>query len=106
VFIREGAADTGITGWISRKKADAVFLELLDTVTQEGRPVSDSMHAANYAPKLFARRPERDGYTKADFVHAMERLFFSRQIKMQEYGRDPSRKIVRCASGPSSEAAE
>jgi RecA-family ATPase len=108
VFIRKGSTDTGIIGWISRKKADAVFFELLDAVTREGRPVSDSTHAANYAPRLFARRPERDGYTKADFAGAMERLFFSRQIRMQEYGRksDPSRKIVRTADGSSAEAAE
>jgi len=108
VFIREGATDSGIIGSINRRKAEAVFLELLDTVTSENRPVSDSTHATNYAPKLFARRPERDGYTKADFARAMERLFSSRQITMQEYGRrsDPRRKIVRTASESSVEAAE
>lgn len=108
VFIREGETDTGIIGSINRKKAEAIFLELLDTVTNENRPVSDSPHATNYAPGLFGKRPERDGYTKADFARAMERLFFSRQITMLEYGRrsDPSRKIVRTASGSSVEAAE
>jgi hypothetical protein len=30
VFIREGATDAGIIGSIKRKKAEAVFLELLD----------------------------------------------------------------------------
>jgi hypothetical protein len=107
VFIREGVADTGIIGSLKRKRADAVFLDLLDAVSSENRPVSDSTHAPNYAPKLFALRPERDGYTKTDFVRAMERLFASRQITMQEYGRkgDERRKIVRCATGPMAEAA-
>jgi hypothetical protein len=77
-------------------------------VTSENRPVSDSPHATNYAPKLFGKRPERDGYTKADFALAMERLFFSRRITIQEYGRksDPRRRIVRTAAGSSVEAAE
>jgi len=61
----------------------------------------------NFAPKLFGKRPERDGYTKADFALAMERLFFARQITMQEYGRksDPRRRIVRSTAGSSVEAA-
>jgi RecA-family ATPase len=108
VFIREDAAETGIIGSIKRKKAEVVFLELLDAVTKENRSVSDSTHAPNYAPKLFAMRPERDGYTKIDFVRAMERLFASRQITMLEYGRkgDERRKIVRSATGWPAEAAE
>jgi RecA-family ATPase len=108
VFIREGIADTGILGSLKRKKADAVFLELLDAVTRENRPVSDSTHAPNYAPKLFALRPERNGYTKTDFVRAMERLFASRQITMLDYGRkgDERRKIARSTVGPLAEAAE
>ena len=118
VFIREGAADTGIIGSIIRKKAETVFLELLDALARENRPVSDNSHAPNFAPKLFAMRPERDGYTKTDFTRAMERLFAARQITMQEYGRksDLRRKIVRCDhwkqvipdgdAGPPTEAAE
>jgi hypothetical protein len=69
--------------------------------------VSDSSRAPNYAPRLFSRRPERDGYTKTDFERAMERLFASRQITMLDYGRkgDARRKIVRAARS-SAEAAE
>jgi RecA-family ATPase len=97
VFVRSDLTETGFVGSISRRKAERVFLELLDAVTEEGRPVSDSSHAPNYAPKLFAMRPERDGYAKADFVRAMERLFASRAIEVVEYGRasDQRRKIAR-----------
>jgi hypothetical protein len=76
-----------------------VFLDILDAMMSEGRPVSDSSRAGNYAPKIFARRPERDGYTKHDFVGAMERLFAAGEIAVEEYGRksDLRHRIVRRA---------
>lgn len=74
-----------------------VFLLLLDSFADEKRPVSDSTHAPNYAPRLFAKRPEREGYRAADFTKAMEQLFAGQSIIMEEYGRqsDLRRRIVR-----------
>ncbi len=40
-----------------------VFLALLDELTGDDRPVSDNSRAGNYAPKMFAMQPDRDGYS-------------------------------------------
>ena len=78
---------TGILGSIGRRKAEAVFLILLERLTVEERWVSDNSHASNYAPRLFADRPEREGFNKADFKRAMEALFSQGRIEIDEYGR-------------------
>ncbi len=80
-----------------RHSCTEVFLLLLDTFADERRPVSDSTHAPNYAPRLFSKRPERDGYRAGDFTKAMEQLFSGQSIIMEEYGRqsDLRRRIVR-----------
>ena len=78
---------TGILGSIGRGRAEAVFLRLLERLTVEERWVSDNSHAGNYAPRLFADRPEREGFNKADFKRAMEGLFSQGRIKLEEYGR-------------------
>lgn len=79
-------APTGIIGSIERRGAERVFLDLLAAVTAaEGRRVSDNTHASNYAPKLFASRPDRERYTRADFKRAMEALFARREIVLETY---------------------
>jgi phage/plasmid primase-like uncharacterized protein/RecA-family ATPase len=77
--------------------ADEVFLMLLDATISEGRSVSDNSHAGNYAPRLFARRPERAGFRFGDFTKAMERLFVKKAIRNEEYGRksDARKRLVR-----------
>ena len=83
---------TGILGSIGRRKAETVFLDLLERLTVEERWVSDNSHAGNYAPRLFADRPEREGFNKADFKRAMEGLFSQDRIKIEEYGRQHDRR--------------
>lgn len=65
----------GKIGAIERDNVERVFLDLLDRSTREGRRVSHKQRASNYAPKMFARRGDRDGFDKRDFEGAMERLF-------------------------------
>lgn len=79
-----------------RASADEVFLQILASMTAEQRPVSDTVNAGNYAPRVFGRRPDRHGYRKPEFAAAMERLFAQGRISMVEYGRksDLRRKIV------------
>jgi RecA-family ATPase len=88
---------TGILGMIDRRAAECVFLDLLDAATSQGRNVSDSKHAGNYAPKTFAASPNSDRYTTKDFAAAMERLFAGGKIRMEPYGRknDERRRVVR-----------
>ena len=85
-----------VVGSVNRRRAETVFLDLLERVEAEDRPVSDNTHAGNYAPRLFADRPEREDFNKADFKRAMEALFSQSRIKIEEYGRsgDRRRRIV------------
>lgn len=76
------------------RNVERVFLELLEAVTAEGRPVSDNSHAGNYAPKFFATRPNRQGFNKLDFLKAMEALFTAGKIKVESYG-PPSKNQQR-----------
>jgi RecA-family ATPase len=81
----------------SAPSAGDVFLRLLDTLAEEGRSVSPNDRASNYAPRLFAQRPERCGYGSADFARAMERLFACKAIVIEEYRQDykPRQRLVR-----------
>jgi hypothetical protein len=87
----------------ARPAATEVFLQLLDEVTEEGQPMSNSDRASNYAPKIFVRRPGRCGYKVGDFAAAMQQLFSERKITLEEY-RTPDRKtrekIVRVGVAP------
>jgi RecA-family ATPase len=74
------------TGNTYRPPAEDVFLSLLPEFTAQGRNLSSSARGSNYAPKLFARHPKRQGHTKRDFEQAMERLFASNRIKIAEDG--------------------
>jgi RecA-family ATPase len=77
--------------------AETVFLSLLDKTTAERQPVSHNSRAGNCAPKVFALRPERRGYRRADFERAMQRLFSMNSIGIAEYQRSghSHEKIVR-----------
>jgi RecA-family ATPase len=91
-------APAGIIGSIQRGSCERVFLELLDKTAAEGQPVSSNTKAGNYAPRLFASRPDRERFAKADFERAMQALFANRKIVNEDYGRksDMRRRISRC----------
>jgi len=93
-------APGGILGSIERRTADRVFVDLVDKANNEKRFVSASPTAGNFAPKAFAKRPDREGYDKADLSRAMERLFVSGAIINVPYG-PPSDKTFRIVLGPS-----
>jgi RecA-family ATPase len=80
-------APTGVLGSIERRTCERVFRDLLERTTAEGQPVSSSSRAGNFAPKLFATRPNRERFSRADFERAMQALFASRQIANVPYGR-------------------
>jgi len=95
VFVRDDEP-TGILGSIKRRAAETIFLDMLAAFTAEGRFVSETRNAGNYAPRLFANRPGRHGYKEADFRKAMETLFAEKKITLIQYGRpgDRRRKIA------------
>jgi RecA-family ATPase len=77
----EGGTGSGGDPLVAQVKADKVFLELLDAYTAEGRVVSASPNAGNYAPTVFASDSERSqGIRKRTFKDAMNRLFAGGQI--------------------------
>jgi hypothetical protein len=86
-------------GSIKRQAAETVFLDLLDAAVRQGRNVSDSKHAGNYAPKMFAASPNAERYSQRELAVAMERLFTEDRIRMEQYGRksDARNRIVRVA---------
>jgi hypothetical protein len=98
-----------IIGTIKRRNAEKVFLDLLDKLTAENRPLSSSNRAGNYAPKIFALRPpsDRDDFKRRDFEIAMESLFQRSEIILQSYGRksDERSKIVRKTKPEKDEAS-
>jgi RecA-family ATPase len=88
-------APVGLSAMAERSRADIVFLELLAKATAEGRTLSDSKaSSSNYAPKLFASRPDRQGLRRHEFEAAMQRLFSTNKIRMIEYGRLSGRGVM------------
>lgn len=84
VFLRDDAND-GILGAIKRRSAENVFLDQLNAIIREGRHVSDNPRSGNFAPTIFAGRPDRQGLGTTEFRRAMEALFASKQIKLSQY---------------------
>ena len=86
----------GVLAGMEGRNAERVFLDQLAALTIEGRHLSENSHSGNYAPKLFAKRPDREGFNRPDFAKAMERLFVDSRIRVEPYGRpgDNHRHIV------------
>jgi RecA-family ATPase len=95
---------TGIIGSITRQNADQVFLDLLDRTRATNQWTSHNPRAGNYAPKIFSKRPDRQGFTKSDFEKAMHRLLAARSIEVEEY-RSTQRKICERLARSGAEAS-
>ena len=108
VFINIDGPSTGVIASIARRNADEVFMTLLGELDAQGRPVSENPHARNFAPRIFAKHPGRQGFTRKDFEFSMERLFADGRIRIEEYGRksDMRRRIVSVNPNPKGEDDE
>lgn len=84
-----------ILGSITRVPAEQMFLALLDRYTERGVLLSHNSRASNYAPKAFAKHPDRDGYRMKDFDGAMSNLLATKQIRVGER-KDSSRHSKTC----------
>lgn len=84
-----------------RPAVENVFLILLDKMREEGRHVSSSKNAGNYAPRAFHRHVGRQDYKQAEFEGAMEKLFDQKVIMTGTYTRNrkPYECIVRVPEG-------
>jgi RecA-family ATPase len=83
----------------AERRAEELFLTLLNRFTGQGRNVSDKI-GPSYAPALFAGEVEAKAARigKTPLVAAMARLFSSGKIHMEPYGY-PSRGTFRIAAG-------
>ncbi|HYE70099.1 MAG TPA: AAA family ATPase [Aquabacterium sp.] len=101
VFVPSGRAGNSAGTPLRQAACQTHFLSILDRCTASNIPVSNSKHAGNWAPKVFAKRPDADGYTLAEFDHAMAALFAQGEIILVNYGRaaDERRRIARRSPG-------
>jgi hypothetical protein len=71
------------------------FLDCLDKLTNQGRNVSHSPRAQNYAPKLMTGMPEAQNATKEELAVAIESLFAQGRIEAnREIGRRTNRTPI------------
>jgi RecA-family ATPase len=96
VFVPDvlGAGANSFQKLASDQRVEEVFLTLLARYRDQGREVSASPTANNYAPTMFSRDPGAVGIPKRAFADAMNRLFGNRKIRVEQYGR-PSRPQSR-----------
>lgn len=99
--------DSGITGGVftaasKRNEIEGTFLVLLARAVEDGRPISPSKNASNYAAELFSKMPDRRGFTKREFGYAMEGLLEQKRIRIEVYGppSKPKQKLVTVTSEP------
>ena len=93
VFVHESGG-TQLDRMAANKKAERVFLELLDAYTEQGRTVNSSS-GPNYAPSVFASDPKAEGITKSKFSTIMKSLFHSEKITNEKRQGTRGSFIVR-----------
>ena len=73
-------------------RVDEAFLRLLQQFSDQGRNVSHQSKANAYAPREFAGEAaaKKQGIRKSEFEEAMRRLFASKKIHVENYGRPSS----------------
>lgn len=76
----------------AQENAERIFLELLSAYGAEGRNVAAA--GPTYAPALFAKDARADGLNRRALADAMNRLFQSHRIRVEEFG-PPSRRRTR-----------
>lgn len=71
----------------AKVSTEGLFLKLLAACEAANMAVSASNRASNFAPKVFAKRPDAGGHTAKQFDAAMSRLFADKRIVNVDYGR-------------------
>jgi len=68
--------------------ADAKFIDLLQEVRRSGAYVHDAPTSPHrYAPRVFAKHPNRGDFSPAEFARAMARLLAAGKIRLIKVGR-------------------
>jgi RecA-family ATPase len=85
---------TGIFGTIERRSADQVFLSAVAELVAQGRNLSATKSANNYAPNIILAAKLASNFKRKDMADAMERALKDRTIIIESYG-PPSRGSQR-----------
>lgn len=94
IFKSENESQTvQIAKTVTRESAERTFIKMLRRYQYEGRPVS-AFPSANFAPKVFARDERSGGIATKAFIAAMNALFESRRIHLENFG--PPSKSRQC----------
>ena len=94
VYGLDNGPDMAVEAIVGRK-AETVFLELLQLYTEQGQNLS-STPGTTYAPAVLAKHPKARGYSKQDLADAMQRLFDKKRIAVVTEG-PASRRRSRIA---------
>jgi RecA-family ATPase len=95
VFLLDGPS-SGLDKLAADAKAERIFLDLLTTLSGQGRDVSPHP-SPSYAPAVFAELPGAEGLTKKALKSAMERLLAAKRIRVEKFGsaaRERSRLVI------------
>lgn len=100
VFVPEDKKNEIDPSVIKRAKEEE-FLMQLDEFTKQGRHVSHSSQAGNFAPKMFALGSKKNSSRRCALEEAMDRLFKQQRIYIESYGPKSKRwtRIARTPSG-------
>jgi RecA-family ATPase len=83
--------------------AEITFLDLVAKCKDLNMNLSSVPNASNFAPRVFAKRTDANGYTRREFEGAMNRLFSAKKITMESYGRSGDARS-RIAAVPQQDA--
>jgi RecA-family ATPase len=86
VFVSTRIPD-GIIGSIERRTCEHIVLDLVEQLASEKQWVSNNSRAGNYAPRVFMRRADRNGFKTADFARAVDTLLAGGVLINEQYGR-------------------
>jgi RecA-family ATPase len=89
----------------ARVEAEATFLAVLARTYAQGVWVSSSRNAGNFAPKVFAGQPDRQGVGRREFAAAMNTLIADGRVVVEPYGRKSDAR-QRLAPAPAEHLAE
>jgi RecA-family ATPase len=98
VFV-PAVALTGLDRAAQDEQDDHLFLKLLAQLREQKIFVSNSSHAQNYAPKVFAAVKREQRVPKLRHERAMQRLWDANKIHLEPWG-PPSRQRFILAVGP------
>ncbi|SLN77377.1 AAA family ATPase [Oceanibacterium hippocampi] len=90
----------GVVASIRRGTARNAFMACLWALMAQGRDVSESSNASNFAPRVMASMADAEGYAVGELLRAMNEAFDAGDIRLEPVG-PPSRnrRVIRPTDG-------